>query len=50
MLERALISGIPLNDVEAKIADIETYGRDGYWVMADVWKILNNIGKESETN
>lgn len=38
-------NGTPLDDVRAKIADIETYERDGYWVMADVWKILDSIGK-----
>ena len=46
MLERALISGTPLNDLKAKISDIETYERDGCWVMADVWKVLNNIEQE----
>lgn len=42
--------GMPFDDVKAKIADIETYERDGCWVMTDVWKVLNNIGKESEVS
>lgn len=42
-------NGTLLDDVKAKIADIETYERDGYWVMTDVWKVFDNIGKaESE--
>ena len=44
----AIRKGVPFDNVKAKIADIETYERDGCWVMADVWKVLNNIGKESE--
>jgi hypothetical protein len=42
---RRIAQGIPFDDIRAKIADIETYERDGYWVMADVWKVLNDIDK-----
>lgn len=43
MWDDAIRKGVLLDDVKAKIADIETYERDGYWVMADVWKVLNDI-------
>lgn len=42
----AVAEGIPLDDVKSEIANIETYERDGCWVMADVWKVLNNIEQE----
>lgn len=45
---KALEKAIPLNDVRAEISNIDTYERDGYWVMSDVWKVLNNIGKEGK--
>ena len=47
-ISRAIRKGTSLDSVMAKIADIETYERDGCWVMADVWKVLNDIGKERE--
>lgn len=41
----AIKNGIPLDDVKAEISNIDSYERDGYWVMADVLKVLHNIGK-----
>ena len=48
ILIRAIGNGTPFDNIKAEIADIETCERDGYWVMADVWKVLNNIDKKSE--
>ena len=48
-VEWLLIHGIPLDDVKAEIANINTFERAGCWVMEDVFKVLDNIGKaESE--
>lgn len=45
----AIQNGIPLDSVKLDIANIDTFERAGCWVMADVLKILNNIGNaESE--
>lgn len=46
----AIQNGIPLDDVKAEISNIDSsYERDGCWVMADVLKVFDNIGKaESE--
>ena len=44
----AVSEGIPFDNIKAEISNIETYERDGYWVMAAVWKVLNNIDKKSE--
>ena len=42
-------NGTPLDDVKAEIANINTFERAGCWVMEDVFKVLDNIGKtESE--
>ena len=48
-LEKAVRNGTPLDDVKAEIANINTFERAGCWVMEDVFKVLDNIGKtESE--
>lgn len=42
-------NGIPLDDVKSELANINTFERAGCWVMEDVFKVLDNIGKaESE--
>jgi len=44
-----IANGTPLEDVKAEIANINTFERAGCWVMKDVFKVLDNIGKaESE--
>ena len=47
----AIANGTPLDDVKAEIANIDSYKRDGCCVLADVLRVLNNIGKvELELN
>jgi len=42
-------NGTPLDDVKVELANINTFERAGCWVMEDVFKVLDNIGKaESE--
>jgi len=42
-------NGTPLDDVKSELANINTFERAGCWVMKDVFKVLDNIGKaESE--
>jgi hypothetical protein len=48
VIASAVLHGTPLDDVKIKIANIDSPYRDGCWVKASVWKILDNIGKESE--
>ena len=48
-IHKIVANGTPLDDVKAEVSKIDSsYERDGCWVMADVLKILDNIGKESE--
>lgn len=52
MLERALISGTPLDDVKAEIDEqydrVHSYNIDVAQGLEMALEILNNIGKESE--
>ena len=42
-------NGTPLDDVKSELANINTFERAGCWVMEDVFKVLDNIGRaESE--
>lgn len=49
IVANAVADGIPLDDVKTEIQDIYVGYRHGYEIMADVLRILDNIGKaESE--